>query len=175
MTPDQERDYIELLKECVGELRRLYDNISNSFEQLRTKALAILAGEVAIITFLFAPTDNGSFFGPVVPVYGFVVFGLGIALLIIAFGMFLTVLSSVGWTHPPEEKDIVDLKKRFNNSPVEFLEYLKGEYMGAIKHCIGKTNSRAKRFMIGIYSFSAGITMVVLIKYLSNLIQLGVQ
>lgn len=47
------RDDTDVSAAAVEEMRRLYDNISTSFEHLRTKALALLAGELAIIPIPF--------------------------------------------------------------------------------------------------------------------------
>lgn len=163
------RNDVEVLRICVEELRRLYDSVSVSFEQLRTKALALIAGEVAIIAFLFSP-NSGRFFISPAPVYGFVIFGIGLALLALSFIMLLTVISTVSWTHPPDEKDIKDLNNKFKTEE-SFLTALKDDYMQAIAHCIKKTNARSIRFMIGVYSLSGGFALLVLIKYLGNLIK----
>jgi hypothetical protein len=159
----------ELLRICVDELKELYESIEQSMEHVRNKGLALLAGEIAIATFLFAPKDGG-FFPKPVPIYGFIIFGVGILLLFLSAGIFLYVLSKVRWTRPPDEKDISDLNKRFNNSPYEFLEYMKKGYISAIDHCGSKVSRRANALMLGIYMFSFGILLVILIKYCGNLI-----
>lgn len=163
MPNDEERT----LTVVIEELRRMYDCVGSDFESLRTKALALLAGEVAIVTFLFS-TDtigNKGFSVPLTPAYGAILFAFGCILLLTAFVLFLTVVATVRWTHPPTEKDIIDLKDRFDNDPVRFLRYLKNDYIGAINHCVGKINGRARRFMIAVYAFSIGVFMLILIKY----------
>ena len=61
----------ELLVLAVDELRRLHDSITQSFDNLRGKALALLAGEVAIVTFLFSAdgSKKHAFFTDQVPIY----------------------------------------------------------------------------------------------------------
>lgn len=170
----KEENEKELLQICVGELNELYESIEQSMEHVRTKGLALLAGEIAIATFLFSPQKNG-FFTNNVPLYGFVMFGLGIFLLFFSAGVFLYVLSKVKWKRPPEEADIANINKRFNSSPYEFLEYMKDGYTSAINHCGEKVTKRANALMVGIYSFSFGIALVILVKYCGNLIKLGVK
>lgn len=174
--PTKQENEKELLQICVNELNELYESIEQSMEHVRTKGLALLAGEIALATFLFAPKGtNQGFFTNNVPVYGFVIFGLGIFLLFLSAGIFLYVLSKVRWVRPPDEKDIANLNKRFNSSPYEFLEYMKDGYTSAINHCGEKVTKRANALMVGIYSFSFGIALVILVKYCGNLIKLGVK
>ncbi len=165
----------ELLRICVNELQRLYDNIDDSFNHVRTKALALLAGEVAIVAFLFSVDGSGSgrsFFEDGAPFYGVALYVLGVALLGIAFVSFLYVVSSVHWTHPPELKDLKDIRKRFHSNSVEFLEYLKSEYSDAINHCIRKCNARSKGFMLGAYTLVFGILIMLLLKYGRSIVKL---
>jgi len=166
----------ELMQVCVNELNELYESIEQSMEHVRTKGLALLAGEIALVTFLFSPRGKGeNLLSGDVPIYGFVIFGLGILLLFLAAGTFLYVLSTVRWTRPPDEKDIADINKRFNSDPYEFLEYMKIGYTSAINHCARMVTRRANALMVGVYLFSFGILLVVLVKYCSNLITLGVK
>lgn len=171
----KEENEKELLQICVNELNELYESIEQSLEHVRTKGLALLAGEIALVTFLFSPQKGTNFFSESVPIYGFVIFGLGVSLLFLSAGVFLYVLSKVNWTRPPDAKDIVNINKRFNSSPAEFLEYMKDGYTSAINHCIKIVSKRANALMVGIYMFSAGILLVILVKYCSNLINMGVQ
>lgn len=162
---DQENEK-ELLKESVAELRRLYDAVARSFDHLRTKALALLAGEVAIVTFLFSGNSSSSgLMQQSPPIYGLVFYGLGIALLAFAFLMFLMVLSSITWKHPPEEKDVRNITARFNSNQVEFLHYLHNEYLEKIAYCTNKIGDKSSKFMRGLYALSIGIFLVILVKY----------
>lgn len=162
----------ELIKLCVDELKELYTSIEKSMEHVRNKGLALLGGEIAIVTFLFSPTQSqgkvDSFFNGDVPVYGFIVFGLGVLLLFLSAGVFLYVLSKVRWQRPPSKDDISNINKRFNSSPYEFLEYMKDGYVAAIEHCGRVVSRRANALMLGIYMFSTGILLVILIKYCGN-------
>jgi hypothetical protein len=164
--PKDRTDYKELLTLSVGELRRLYDHVSTSFDNLRTKGLALLAGEVAIVTFLFsADGSHKALLAHQTPVYGIIFYGVGIFLLALAFLALLYVIASVPWKHPPDHQDVVNLTDRFNDSPIKFLEYLQREYLACISHCAGLLTVKAKRFMWAVYSLSLGIFIVLMLKY----------
>jgi hypothetical protein len=164
----------ELLEITLLELRRLHGAITQSFDNLRGKALALLAGEVAIVTFLFSASDGKqkAFFHDQVPTYGIVFYGLGIALLGVAFLIFLYVISTVSWHQPPEEKDVANITDRFNHDPLKFLEYLKDEYIESINHCGKITSTKAIRFMWGVYSLSLGIFIILMLKYGGGIIKI---
>ena len=164
----------EILNYTIDELRLLYSSINSSFDNLRNKALALLAGEVAITTFIFTADvrQDNWFINAAAPVYGIVLFFVGVGLLVYAFGMFLAVISSAQWTHPPEERDVINPDSRFHNDPLEFLEYLKSEYLRAINHCTKVINARSRRFMHGVYSLSGGIIILILVKYGGYIIEL---
>lgn len=171
----KEENQKELHRLAIHELHRVYDGVVRSFDHLKTKALALLAGEAAIVTFLFSSNGTGSSFfqkGTSVPTYGFVLFGVGITLLVGAFIIFIHVISIAKWTHPPDEKDLADIYGRFNNSPLEFLEHMKSEYTRTIPQCISILGRRSVRFMWGVYSLSVGIALLVLVKYCSGIIKL---
>ncbi len=160
----------QLLSVTVDELRRHYDYVCTGFNHLRTKALALLGGEVAIVTFLFSADSNAAFIPKVV--YGAVFLLIGIALMTTAFLLFLWVLSPATWHHPPETKLTRKLNKNFNSDPNEFMEYLKDEYNEIIERCIAKTGARATKFNIGLYSLAFGTVILIMLKYGGGLIKL---
>lgn len=164
-------DTESVLRTAVEELRRAYDAITRSFEQLRTKALALLAGEVGISSFIFSSgqPQRGIVHGDV-PIYGIALFGIGIALLFLSALSFLYVSSTAQWVHPPDDEDLTNLEKNFPTSS-DYLERIKTEYMAAIEHCISKITPRAKRFMNGVYMLAVGIAILLLLKYCSGIIK----
>ncbi len=165
MPPNQlPDDELELYKQVNQELRRFYDYLVKSFEHLKNKALAILVGEVAIVTFLFQGFSLGTDKHRV-PIYGIVVFGLGLALLAYSYLMFLIVISRAKWQFPTEEHDMKKPTASFNNSPLEYQKYLHSEYMSKVSYCNQKIEYRSLKFMHGIYSLSAGIFLIILVKY----------
>jgi len=161
----QNNDELELYKQVNGELRRLYDYIVKSFEHVRNKALALLVGEVAIVTFLFSGNGFSGVLKHAQPPYGIIVYALGIALLVYAFAMFLAVIATIVWRFPTEEYDMKNPTAKFNDSPLEFQKYLHAEYMSKIPSCIGQVAQRSGRFMQGTYTLSVGIALIILVRY----------
>lgn len=160
---DNSEDELQLYKDVNEEMRRFYDYIVRSFEHIKNKALALLVGEVAIVTFLFQDfefkIDNET------PIYGPVVLSLGIALLVFAYIMFLTVISKIQWQFPTEEHDMKNPTERFKSSPLEYQKYQHSEYMKKAVYCSSKASYRAVKFMHGIYALSVGVFLVILVKY----------
>lgn len=163
----------DLLKEGVAELRRLYDAIAHSHDNLRAKALALLVAEIAIVTFLFSAGDPNPF--SVKIIYGIVFLAIGIVCLIGSFAMFLWVISPIKeWPHPPESADLRNIHKNFDNSPSKFLATLKDDYILAIHVCAKTLTKRSNKFSTAIYLLSAGIFIVLMIKYGSESINIVV-
>jgi len=56
--PSYTVDEKSILNMSMRELRHVYDHICNIFDQLRVKALTLIAGEVAIVSFIFGTKDK---------------------------------------------------------------------------------------------------------------------
>ena len=162
MAADRNEEKTALYRDVNEELRRFYDYISTSFEHVRNISLALLVGEVAIVTFLFS---GDMLHLSKQPAYGIVVFGLGIALLTLAFAMYLAVISTIKWVFPTEDYDMKNPSDRFKDSPLEFQMYLHNEYMVKIRSCMSKISRRSRWFMYGTYSLSVGVFLIILVKY----------
>lgn len=163
------KNEIELYKLVNKDLRRFYDYIVRSFDRLRNKALALLAGEVAISTFLFQDFhlvryDYHHHALPI-PVYGYAMFGAGLLFLILSYVAFLHVISSTHWEFPTEEHDMKNPTERFQNNLLKYQKYLHSEYLQKIDYCNNKVYNRAKRFMQGTYLLTAGVILILLVKY----------
>jgi len=149
---------IEVLKQTIRELHRRYDHINNAYDQLRFKVLGLLGGEVAGVSFIFAsggfmPAQN----------YGKVFYFTGITFVVIAFGLLMSLISSVDWSLPLEVKELTNQKKKLPNE-LEFLEYIRNEYLECIKHCLSQYERRMKQFDRTIYVLVAGVIMLLVIK-----------
>jgi len=149
---------IEVLKQTILELRRRYDHINNAYDQLRFKVLGLLGGEVAGVTFIFSsggfmPDQN----------YGKVFYVMGIVLIVAAFSLLMSLISSVEWSLPLEVKKLKEHKK---NPPDElgFLEYIRDEYLTCVRKTIDQYEIRMKRFDRTVYILVAGVIMLLVIK-----------
>jgi hypothetical protein len=150
-------------------MERLYDSVETSFEQLRTKALALIAGEVAIVAFLFATNTN---LGSMVPVYGIVFYGLGVFLLALSFILLLSVVATVHWKHPVGANDVKKLNE-YSGNVEKFLTFIKNDHAQTISYCTNKLNARANRFSAAIYALSIGLFLLIVIKYGGNLVRIS--
>jgi len=144
---------------AINELREFYIAVSNSYDQLRIKALAMIAGEVAIITFIF----SGKFPLPKV-VYGIVFFSIALLLISISFLSFLWIISPVRWEHPTDVDALRKVDKNFKNRET-FLEQLVQDHHNAIDICSRILTRKAKAFVWAIYLLSIGIFILLMIKF----------
>lgn len=154
-----------LLIETVGELRRLYDYVVASFDAVRNKALALLVGEVAIVTFLFSRNPGEGLIKNGAPLYGYVALALGIALLVFAAFRYFTVIATIQWVFPTEDYDMKNPTEKFKHSRLLFLRYLHAEYMSKAPKCIAKVKQRSDWFMHATIALAIGILLIILVRY----------
>lgn len=147
----------------IDELRRLYDAICESFEGVRTKALALLAGEVAMITFLFSTSSSHPLAKPFI-VYAVALYGIGMLLLALSFISFLSIITPVQWHHPPETVDLENMDERFGNSE-KYLVYLKNEYIKSIRLASPLLATKSRRFVMTTLILAIGIFLIALLKF----------
>lgn len=165
---DKEKlDRIAFLESGLNELRNIHNAIGSSYDSMKTKALALLAGEIGIVTFLFANSSNTQA-TPVqsaISISNAVFYIISFFLLSAAFLLFIHVISPGQWKIPPESHVIKHMREWFNNDKEKFILYLHDEYQEAISICNSKLSAKAKRFVYGIYLLVSGILLLVLLKY----------
>jgi hypothetical protein len=154
-----QEDRIQILKIAIGEMRSTFNHVSNIYDQLRIKALGVLAGEVALITFMFSGD------GVAIPdvAYGRIFFFTGVFFLGAAFGLLLWTLSPLEWKMPYDEFSSEALKKY--KTEEEFLEYLNDDHIVATQHCLKYVSLKARRFTWTLYLLSAGAIILMVIKF----------
>lgn len=64
-----------------------------------------------------------------------------------------------------EEHDIKNPTEKFKGNLLECRKYIHSEYLQKVNYCNNKLLFRSSRFMNGTYALSAGVLLVVLIKY----------
>jgi len=160
-------DRIAILESAVNELKVLHNAISTSYDSIKSKALALLAGEITIITFLFAGSSvlSGKVSISDITVSTAMFYLIGGILLTLAFASFLHVIYPVQWKQPPETEVVRHLEDWFDNDKEKFLKYLQEDYIKAIEVCNAKLSGKAKRFVFAIYLLTSGILILVLLKY----------
>lgn len=157
----KDEEKVKILKASLIELRRFYDHVSNIYDQLRIKALALIAGEVAIATFIFAKDEARHIpHNPALIIFYFT----GIIFLALAFALLLWTIASFSWQIPHDLEDSTTLFNKHENE-LSFLKYMHDDYINAINKCLPKVDSKARKFNWTIYLLAAGVIMLLVIKY----------
>jgi len=157
-----ESDETEFLTVVIPHLQHLYDSMSQSLDNVRTRSLTFLGGEIAIISFLFT---TGSF-SNAQGILNIAFLCLGVVLLLTAFFLLLWILQPSSWGYPPDTKDTRDLTDRFCGSKLKYLRYMKSEYEEFIRCGVKAINLRSALFAWAIRALSAGILILLVLKYL---------
>lgn len=162
---ERENDHdekVSILEFAIEEQRSTYGHLNNIYDQLRVKALAMIAGEIAIITFVFSG-KNQDFFPEEVD--RLIFFYCGIAFLGLAFALMLWIISSVSWKVPhgfDKSRRTKHLKANYPQYK-KFLEYLNDDYVKVNKHCAQIVSTKCKAFNHVIYMLPAGVIIVLVI------------
>lgn len=156
-------DRLETIKVSIEEQRHLYAITSNIYDQLRIKALALIAGEVAIVTFLFTGWD----FRKVLEGSDRTFFFLsGVILLGLAFAFLLWIISTVPWKMA---HNFSTANVHFNDQNAgnyqRFLEKLHDDYCSVNKYCLNLVSGKCRKFNWSLYVLSAGVITIMVIKF----------
>lgn len=129
----KEDDKIKLNLIAIEELRRYYDQVSELYTQIRTRILAFLGGGFAVLGYLYG--NGGDLFIPK-QIYGMIFYLIGFMSFTTAMSTLFRATRPVIWRIPTEIKDLKQMK--FKNE-LKLLEYIKDEYLEAIRidslHC----------------------------------------
>ncbi len=138
----------------------MYEQISNTYDQLRVKAVALIAGEVALVAFIFTTSKL------TIPVeyYGRIFFFTGIVSLITSFGFLFWTISALDWKMPTDLFDSDEIIRKYPTEK-EFLKYVHHEYVISISHCLPRVDKRAKRFNWTLYLLAASAIVLLVIKF----------
>ncbi|HVW97051.1 MAG TPA: hypothetical protein VHA56_13860 [Mucilaginibacter sp.] len=165
--PHVSDEKIEILLIAIKELRRVHSHISNAYDQLRIKALAMIAGEVAIVSFIFASDGaNDHFQIPHSPA-GRIFLSIGVAFVSLAFGLLVTSITSGLWPVPGDMDEIEQIDNGIDNrydSIEKFLKFLRKDYLEANRLCMKIVATKAKRVNWGLYLLLAGVIILMVIK-----------
>lgn len=157
--PIKDDDKPEVIKTSIQELKSLYQRIDTNWINLKNRTLGLLAGEVAVVSFIF--TDN-----TFVPkeIYGRVYFAVGIGLVSLAFALLLFILATSSWRMPYDVETSQKLYKRFD-SHLDFLEHIREDYEQCINFCLVKMAFRARLYNISLLALSSGIIMLLVLRF----------
>ncbi|HSX28983.1 MAG TPA: hypothetical protein VLE73_00325 [Candidatus Saccharimonadales bacterium] len=163
----EESEKSKTLRIALDELRRVHEHVSKAYDQLRTKALAMIAGEVAIITFLFSG-DKDTRIGMPEDIASRLFLFAGLLALAAAFCLLIRSIASDGWYIPGDMDEIEQIDNGKDNrydTSEKFLLFLKKDYLESTRDCIKILNRKGKWVNWGLYLLLGGIIILVVIKY----------
>ena len=100
---DDQTDLIESLKLALDDLKRLFDHLSKNYDSIKNRVLALIAGEVAIATFVFsAPTISASKLTIAEKIFYF----SSIGILGLSFLLLVWIISTASWKIPLNLADL---------------------------------------------------------------------
>jgi hypothetical protein len=135
--PDKDKEETILL--VLDDLRRLFDHISNNYANLKNRVLGLIAGEVAITSFIFAGKGlHPSKFTSSEKIF----FGVGVILLATCFGLLLWIIATAYWEIPLDIKMSRKLYTHFD-SKLAYLEDIKEDHENCIEYSLGKMSIRS--------------------------------
>ncbi len=148
---------INILKLSVEELRRMHDELCDTYTSAKNKILAFLAGELGFLSYLYY---GGNLFFPQ-QIYGQIFYFIGIALLLIALAILFIAVQPVVWVIPTETKVHKDSKYV---SYENFLQYIKDQYVEAFLINNAHCSKKHKLLNMAFYLLVIGATLLSVIK-----------
>lgn len=161
-----EPEKIKILRVALDELRRVHDHISNAYDQLRIKALAMIAGEVAIVTFILAADDHTQIH--VSDLAERIFLGVGVVALLLAFILLISTITSSDWFIPGDMDEIEQIDNGKDNryeTLEKFLFFLRTDYLDGNRKCIKILAKKGFRLNWGLYFLLAGAIILLVLKY----------
>jgi len=156
----------KIITVALEELRRVHDHVSNAYDQLRVKALAMIGGEVAIITFILAADDHSKIVVSDIAEKIFLI--AGIVALILAFILLLGAVLSSDWPVPGDmnEIELIDngIDDRYDTLE-KFLKFLRKDYLEGNRECMKILERKGRRANWALYLLLAGAILLIVLKY----------
>jgi hypothetical protein len=162
----EKKSEISLNKKSIEELRRIYDGICDLYKQIRLRVLTYLGAGFALFSYLYISGDNENktiaekLFVPPEP-YGVILYVLAFSACIMAFVLLIYGMQTVTWRYPT---DIEEHEKLESYEELEFLKYLRKEYIGALNIDIGHCEKKQKLATVASYLLMFGGILLVIIK-----------
>ncbi len=153
------------MSRIVDDLRYLHRSVIDALDSMRRRALALLGGDIAIVTFLFG-TGTYKLTTNTPPLYGILLLIVGIILLLTSSFLTLWILQPISITTPPDTKDTRNLGERFDDNEAKYLRYMKSEYEDAADALIISVGRRSKMLVWATKLLAIGVIIMVVLKYI---------
>lgn len=144
---------------AIAELRLLYERLTSLYDGIKIKILALIAGEVAIVPFIFSdgfPDIQSSQEG--------VLFGIGAVLFAVSFALLLWAISTADWLVPFAVTDSRKVKELYP-TPEKLKAFIKEDYEISAEDCLKRIRVRAKIFNITLWLLVIGLIILFVLKY----------
>lgn len=152
----------QLVKLSLEELRHLFNRITRIYDNLKSRTLAIVAGEVAVVSFIFS--GKGITIDKDTDLAVKIFYLVGILMVGIAFLILLWIISTSNWKLPYDTTESRKLKAWYD-SEIKLLTTIKEDYETCIDFCLSKIASRGKIFNITLIILSAGVIILMVLKF----------
>lgn len=155
-TGTTEEDVLEI---AIEEQRRVYDDLSQSYDHAKIKVLTFLGGGLALLTYLYS-TSNDLF----VPqeLYGQIFYFAGLTLIIGALGNLLSALRTSPWEVPTESKEL--RKINGSDSRLDYLRYTRDRYLACWDNNIKVYESKQRTLNISFMPLILGAIILIVLK-----------
>lgn len=154
-----ETEKVEVLEIAIRELTNKYNFYNTIHEQLRVRVLALIAAAVAGATYIYSDL------GTLIPTqrYGFVIFIIATVLLGVVFFMLLQLIQTIMWESPVEVKETERCLDSYD-SKLQWLQFVKDDYITAIRGNSAIVAKRAKMFNNSVYLLIISAIILLVIK-----------
>jgi len=141
------------------EMRAHYERLAALHDGMKMRTLALIAGEVAIVPFIFS-----SGFPAIQSVQEAIFFAIGGGLFAISFALLLWAISTADWQVPFGS---VDSRKSGQLYPTaeKLKQYLKEDYEACCDACLLKIKARARAFNFALWILVPGLIILFVLKY----------
>lgn len=116
---------VALLERSIDELRRMNDELSDSYNRIKTLTITFIGGSLAFLSFFYGSGNGGSLFIPD-ELYGQIIYALAVLFHGIGLSQLFLNTKPVIWHIPT---DIKEHQALAFDSYAAFLQYCKEEYI----------------------------------------------
>lgn len=144
---------------AITEMRLHYERLTALYDGIKVRILALIAGEVAIIPFVFS---DG--FPDVKSAQEGIFFAGGMVLFVVSFSLLLWAISTADWQMPFGTVDSRSSERLYPTS-AKLKRFLKEDYESCSESCLKKIKVRARIFNVTLWLLVASLLILFVLKY----------
>lgn len=156
------KEQVQMLEKGIEELRRTHDEITDAFSKARIKNITFIGANLATLSYLYSSNGSGneSLFIPE-KIYGIIFYFAGLFLCLGSLLILVLALQPITWRIPTEMKK---LKKLEYNSYLDFLKYVRNEYIEGLSINLPKHEKKQKYLNLASPLLIVGAILLLIIK-----------